>query len=251
MDWKMLDALENKSNGINAIMVVDIKARRVIMATDLALEYFGNRDNVISLQRTLGLESDIEKILATVVEELEDKQVSTLSDSLVVDKTGEEIECEIAFTFATPEKEQLFMKIHPILNNRPYYLEKFIESRKRPAFTLNLNENLTVNLGSPAFYKCFACNKTSMKLRYKNYFGNLLSVEMRQDYESIIHAAVQEQPFGKLDIPVQTAMGEVLYFYFDTRRLKQVEEDFNNNLFCLLVSKEDTDEDLTNPFDNG
>lgn len=250
MDWKVFDAFESKASAINAIMVVDVESRRVVMSNSLGIDYFSKRDNLISLQGTLGLDTDVNDLFQSVVEDLGDNLQSILEETTVVDKFGEEVECNIVFTFATPDQKLLFMKVHPIIDNKPYYLEKFIESRRRPAFTLNVNENLTVNHGNPDFYKCFACNKTSMKLRYKNYFGNLLSEDMRMDYEAKIHEAVKDKPSGILDIPVQTAMGEVLYFYFDTQRLKQVETDCLRNLFCLLVSKEDTEADLCNPFES-
>lgn len=250
MDWKVLDALDITANAINALMVVDIESRRVLMSNALGMEYFSRKDNLISLQSTLGIDTDVGELFQSVTEALEDNLQTSLDGTSVVLKDGEELDCNIVFTFATPEKKHLFMKVHPLVDNKPYYLEKFVESRRRPAFTLNVSENLTVNHGNPGFYKCFACNKTSMKLRYKNYFGNLLAEDMRQDYEAKIYEAIKEQPSGILDIPVQTALGEVLYFYFDTERLKQVESDSNRNLFCLLVSKDDTEADLCNPFEN-
>lgn len=248
MNWKDLDALESKPASTNAIMVVEVQSRRVIMSNEQSLTFFGRNDGVISLQRTLGLETDLSDLFRSVVEDLEENVHTVLEDTTVVLNDEEEMECNIVFTFATPEKKHLFMKVHPIVDNRPYYMEKFIESRKRPAFTLNVNENLTVNCGNENFYKCFACNKTSMKLRYKNYFGNLLAEEMRRDYEEMIHAAVKSQTSGILDVPVQTALGEVLYFYFDATRLKQVTDDPSVNLFCLLVPKDITEADLKDPF---
>lgn len=248
MNWNELDAIESKPASINGIMVVEVQSRRVIMSNAQALAYFGRNDDVISLQRTLGLETDLTDLFQSVVEDLEDNEFTVLEDTSVVLNDEEEMDCNIVFTFATPEKKHLFMKVHPIIDNRPYYMEKFIESRKRPAFVLNVSENLTVNFGNDNFYKCFACNKTSMKLRYKNYFGNLLAEEMRRDYEEVIHAAVKNQVSGVLDVPVQTAMGDVLYFYFDATRLRQVTDDPSVNLFCLLVPKDISEADLNDPF---
>lgn len=250
MDWKVLDALETQHNAVNAILVVEIALRRVVMANALAIQYFAVRGDEISLQKTLGRERDLSDLFSSVEEDLQVNVVSLLENTEVESTEGESLDCHITFTYATPEKKHVFIKIHPIIDNRPYYLEKFIESRKRPAFSLNINENLTVNHGNHLFYQAFACNKTSMKLRYKSYFGNLLSEERRHDYEGMIYAAIKENPVGKLDIPVQTANGETLFFYYDSLRLRQVEDDFNNNLFCLLVHDSDSLEDLTNPFDN-
>lgn len=250
MDWNNLDSLQKTYNAINAIIVVDIETRRAVMANDLALQYFSEKDDIISMQTVLGRDINIEAMFADIVTDLETNLHSVRENTTTVGAMGDDLECDLVFTYATPDKKQLFMKVHPIIDNKPYYLEKFIETRSRPAFTLNVHENLTVNFGNEKFYKSFACNKTSMKLRYKNYFGNLLAEELRQDYEATIHSAIKDQECARLDIPVQTAMGEVLWFYFDKKRLRQVESDPNNNLFCLLVSKDDTTEDLNNPFDN-
>ncbi|MFI3254203.1 MAG: hypothetical protein R3Y63_07660 [Eubacteriales bacterium] len=250
MNWKVLDALDTKHSAINALLIVELESRRVVMANTLALKYFAGQDDQISLQKTLGRDINLQDLFLSVQEDLSHNVVTLMEDSVVEGKTGDDLECDISFTYATPEKKHIFMKIHPIINNKPYYLENFIATRKRPAFALNIHENLTVTHGNPLFYKAFACNKTSMKLRYKNYFGNLLSEENRQDYEAQIFAALDQAPMGKLDIPVQTAFGETLYFYYDTLRLRQVEDDFRNNLFCLLVGKDDNNETLTTPFDN-
>lgn len=251
MNWSNIDAFETThAKGINAIMVVDISSRRVVMSNGLALEYFSQKDDVISLQKILGRNTDVTNFFSTITEELSDNLHAVKEAQTVQDKDEEDMLCNLVFTYATPAKQHVFMKIHPILDNKPYYLEKFIETRSRPAFTLNINEKLTVNHGNPKFYQCFACNKTSMKLRYKNSFGNLLADEFRKDYEDLIYEEVKKNPMGRLDIPVQTALGEVLWFYYDTTRLRQVESDPMNNLFCLLVSKDDSTEDLNNPFDN-
>lgn len=248
MNWNVLNELSTKHPAINAILVVEIASKRVVMANSLALQYFSRRDDVINLQRTLGLETDLNDLFESVVEDLGENSSTVMESATVEGKTGEDLECDITFTYAQPDKTHLFVKIHPIIDNKPYYLEKFVETRKRPSFTLNLNANLTVNHGNAKFYECFACNKTSMKLRYKNYFGNLLAEEYRQEYEAQIYAAVAESPVGKIDIPVQTAQGVTLWFYYDSLRLRQVEDDSSNNLFCMLISDDDTEETLNSPF---
>ncbi len=249
MNWYALDALETKYSAINALLVVEVAQRRVVMSNSLALQYFSIRDNEISLQKTLGREMNLEDLFQSVKERLEEKIVTILENTEVESNDGDIFSCHISFTYATPKKNYMFIKIHPIFDNRPYYLEKFIESRSRPAFSLNINENLTINHGNNSFFQAFACNKASMKLRYKNYFGNLLSEENRQEYEGLIFESLKTTPVAKLDIPVRTAQGETLYFYYDSLRLQQVEDDYKNNLFCLLVREDETQEDLSNPFD--
>lgn len=250
MNWSVLDALETKHSAINAILVVELDSLRVVMANTLALEYFARRDNNISLQRTLGADTNLKDLFQSVQDDLGEKLETVMEDATLERNIGDELECDLTFTYASPEKKHVFLKIHPNFDNRPYYLEKFIESRPRPAFTLNLNANLSINHGNAKFFQAFACNKTSMKLRYKNYFGNLLAEEFRSEYEALIFGGVNRAPYGRLEIPVQTAQGESLWFYYDTLRLRKLEEDFHNNLFCLLVNKEDTHEDLNNPFHN-
>lgn len=249
MNWKVLDALETKHSAVNGIMVVEIANHSVVMANSLALQYFAGRNDVISLQKTLGRETNLDELFQSVEDDLGENLVTVMEDAVLEGKTGEELDCNISFTYANPDKKHFFVKVRPNIDNRPYFLGKFIESRKHPAFSLNLNANLTINHGNELFYRAFACNKTSMKLRYKNYFGNLLAEDLRQDYEGKIHAAVEESPMGKLEIPVQTAQGETLYFYYDSRRLRQVESDYRNNLFCLLVGKDAKHADLCKALD--
>lgn len=253
MDWKVFDALESKSNklnAINAIMAIEVNNRRVIMTNTLAQKYFSKEDNPINLRRVFGDDMDLQEVFDAISKELENNIETELEKIDLFGKSGEKMNCAVEFTYATPDKKFLFMKIHPIIDNRPYYMERFIETRTRPAFTLNVNENLTVTFGNELFYQSFACNKTSMKLRYKNFFGNLLAKENRKDYEQLIHESIKTERAARLEIPVQTARGEMLWFYFDTLRLRQLEDDCRNNLFCLLVSKEDTLEQLSNPFHN-
>lgn len=249
MDWKVLDAIETKYSAINALLVVEIEQRRVILANSVALQYFSIRENEISLQKLLGRDMNLEELFQSVAEGLEETLEMVMENIEVENRDGEIYSSHISFTYATPMKNYLFVKIHPNFDNRPYYLEKFIETRSRPAFSLNTNENLTINHGNHKFFQAFACNKASMKLRYKNYFGNLLAEELRQEYEGMIFESLKTNPVAKLDIPVKTAQGETLFFYYDSLRLRQVEEDYKNNLFCLLVAENETQEDLSNPFD--
>lgn len=250
MNWSSLDALESKYSAINGIIVIDVETRRVVMANTLSLRYFGDETEEISVQRTLGRDKDIQALFQQVQEELEKNLVYVIENTTVTGIDGEELLCDISFTFANPGKKFLFMTIHPNVDNKPYYMKKFIDSRSRPAFLLNVEDKPVVNHGNAQFFKSFACNKTSMKLRYKNVFASLLAEDMRHDYEKIIMDSVRQAPYGKIDVPVQTAQGETLYFYYDSQRLHQVVEDYRQNLFCLLVKQDEEHDMLLDPFDS-
>lgn len=249
MNLSMLQVLETNSNAINAILAVDLSTKKVVGENLLAHKYFIQKDGVSDFVRMLGPATNSYEFVRKIREALKHREKVQITGAHVMGKTGEKLECDMTFSFITPEQTHVFMKIKPKIDNKPYYLEKFIETRKRPAFTLNLHDDVKINYGNQAFFRSFACTKETMESKYDNLFGNLLGADSRSEDLEALRKAVKEGNSGILDeVSLQTARGERVWLYFNKNKLKQVESDCNNNLFCLLVGSETTLEELEDPF---
>lgn len=251
MNLAMIDLLDTKSNAVNAIMAIDLETKKVVRQNQLSADYFYQREGATDLKKLFGEDTDKDEFIQGVLVELEDNDKAVISGTTVQGKTGDEVECHLTFSYLNDEYSHLLLKVHPIIDNKPYYMEKFIETRTRPAFTLNVKDNLSINQANDVFYKSFACNEESLKIIYRNMFVNLLAQDSRQDYEKQILDAIDENHYAIVEIPIKTARGETLWLYFNKRKLRPVEDKENPSLFCLLVSREDTLADIDNPFDNG
>lgn len=249
MNLSMLDILNQNANAVNAILAVDIEKQTVVGENQLAKEYFSAKEGATDFVRLLGPATNSDEFVRKVREALKRRDKVQITGAHVMGKTGEKLECDMTFSYITPENTHVFMKIRPKIDNKPYYLEKFIETRRRPAFTLNLHEDLTINYGNEAFFQAFACTKDTMKSKYNSLFANLLSQESKDQDVKTIRQAVEDQSSGILDeVSLQTARGDRLWFYYNKNKLKQVENDSKRNLFCLLVDSEATLEELEDPF---
>ncbi len=251
MNLAMLDLLDGSAtNAVNTILAVDVAGKKVVRQTPLATEFFHQQDGHTSLKRLLGKERSLDDFLGEATSLLDTTPKYVISDTTVVGKTGEELDCHITCSYITDEKKHLFLKIRPIIDNRPYYLQRFIHTRSRPAFTLDVKDNLSITVANDVFYKSFACNEESLKIIYRNLFVNLLAQDSRKDYEKQILEAVEEHEAFIVEIPIKTARGETKWLYFNKTKLKQVSEEGNPCLFCLLVDPEETIEELDRPFVN-
>lgn len=249
MNLAMLDILDKNTNAVNAILAIDLSSLKVVRQNALATEYFHQKDGGTHLKRLLGKDTKVSEFMQGVQEELGTQEKAVISDTTVTGKTGEELECHITFSYISDDNTHLFMKIHPIIDNKPYYLERFIHTRSRPAFTLNVNDNLSITQANEVFYKSFACNEESLKIIYRNLFVNLLAQDSRQDYEKQILDAVEEHDYSIVQIPIKTARGEVLWLYFNKKKLKQITEEGHQILFCLLVAQDDSIAEINFPFE--
>lgn len=246
MNLEVLNVLEKS---VNAIMAVELPSMKVISDNRVARELFSiNKTQIrlstlfFSLEKAMG-------IMSQAQEELKTKQKFRIWDTEVMGSDREKIPCDVEFSYVNDSKQHMFLKVRPVLDNKTYYLEKFIETRKRPAFTLSKTGPFIVNLGNEAFYKSFACNKETIHTRYKGEFVRFLHEEGRDDDEKKIRDAMAKSPNGIVDIPIQTAYGDTLWLYYDLQKLKQLEKEIDTLIFCLLVKKTDRVEDLTDPFD--
>lgn len=245
-----LEVLKIMEKSVSAIVAFETSTLKPVSENDRATELLSINGATLRLSTLFFSKEKAEALLLDVKKNLETQDKYRIWDTEVMGNQRKAIPADLEFSYVTPDKTHMFLKVRPILDNKTYYLEKFIETRKRPAFTMNKNGDFIVGIGNDIFYKSFACNKETISTRYKNEFVRFLREDARKDDEEKIRQAIAQQPSGILDIPIQTAYGDTLWFYYDTKKLRQLEKDDTGNLmFCLLVSKEDTIEQLDDPFD--
>lgn len=245
MNLKMLEALENS---INAIVAIELRSEKIVSENRRARELLSINGKPIDLVELFASTSKKNHIINTAYGVLMREDKYRIWDTEVQAADKQILKCDMEFTFVNDSKSHFFLKIRPVVDNKTFYLERFIETRKRPAFTLSRKDFL-VGLGNDSFYSSFACNRETIKTKYNSEFVRFLQQEGRMETEEEIRAAMAAHTHGILNIPIQTARGETLWFYYDQKKLKQVEVEVDSLMFCLLVDKMDTIEDLDDPFD--
>lgn len=245
-----LEVLKVLEKSVNAIMAVEVANLKVVSDNRMAREMFTEKDVPIRLSTLFMSSGKAEEVMSEVLVDLESLDKVRVWDTEVMGGDGEKIACDMEFSYVNDSKTHLFLKVRPILDNKTFYLEKFIETRKRPAFTMSRTGDFIIGMGNASFYRAFACNEESLRIRYHGEFALFLQEAGREDDLAKMRNAISRNPSGILDIPIQTAYGDTLWFYYDTKKLRQLEKEDHSLMFCLLVSKTDTIENLDDPFDH-
>ncbi len=232
------DFITEMNRGNNAIVTIDMTECKVVAGNILAHKMFGRPDKTFDSAKILGEFSNISDFIQNLRMLLTGTDTAEVKDSFVLGENREQISCDLMYDILTADRNIVVMRASPVVDQRRYILQTFIQSRKHPAFTLNVYENLKIVHGNDEFYRTFACTVQSMAEKYDNQFISMLSEDRMEDDESQIFNALKEKPCGILDVKIQTARGESLYFYYDTEKLKLIEPDWNSNLFCMLVEKD-------------
>ncbi len=240
----MLTALEHSTS---AFLAIELKTLKIVSQNSVATNLFSSPSSPINLGRLLGGRTSPGKFIAELKENLATTDKFHIDDTTAVNYKGEEFECDIEYGYITYCNQYVYLKVRPVTDTKQYYLEKFIETRTRPAFTLDMKNNMKVTYGNDAFFRCFACDKVSIQLKYESLFERLLAEDGREDYVRDIKTAVAEKSVASLNVPVKTARGDTLYVYFNKEKLKQVDPE-GKHLFCFLATDGDTLEDLDDPF---
>lgn len=222
----------------NAVVTIDMHTGKVVAGNKLAHEMFGRPDKTFEFDRLLGECKNSNEFMENMKNHLAEQVTAELKGTHVVDGSGEKIDSDLIFDFLTEDKSHVIIRVCPVTDQKKFLLDTFIESRKHPAFTLNVNDNLRIMRGNKAFYASFACTKESMLEKYDNQFVTMLSEERHKEDETLILEALSEKPFDILDVSIQTARGEKLNLYYNKEKLRLLDEDWNDNLFCMLVEKD-------------
>lgn len=240
----MLTALEHSTS---AFLAIDLHSYKIVAQNKVATELFSSPKVPMNLGRLLGGRTSIGTFMKEMKEHLKEDDKYHLDNTTAANHKGEEFECDMEYGYITYDNKFVYLKVRPITDTKQYYLEKFVETRTRPAFTLDVKNNLKVTYGNDAFFRCFACDKVSIQLKYQSLFEKLLAEDGREDYVDLIKTSIQKESVAILDVPVKTARGDTLYVYFNKDKLKQVDPE-GKHLFCFLANSGDTLEDLDDPF---
>lgn len=230
--------ISEMNRGDNAIVTIDLQAGKVLAGNIMAHKLFGRPDKTFDFSKILGDFNSSDTFVQNITNILGPGLTAEVKDTFILGEHKEKIPSDLIFDALTEDKNIVVMRACPIVDQKRFILETFIESRRHPAFTLNVYENLKIVHGNQQFYRTFACDQESMAEKYDNQFISMLSEDRMEDDENQIFTALKEKPCGILDVKIQTARGESLYFYYDTEKLKLVEPDWNSNLFCMLVEKD-------------
>lgn len=241
MNFHLLSALKDSTN---AIVALEISTASIVAGNRLAKVFFGQEDGSYKLDKLMGDAESKQAFIQEIRDKLATDSEASIEDTIVYGVNGEKIGCDLTFGYVTKEEHHIFVRVRPSNDNKALLLENFIRTRKRPTFTLNVYENFRINLANEEFYKSMACSKDTLLKYYDNQFLNLLDESSRDDYEATIFRALIENPTDILNVPVHTSFGRTLYFYYDMQKLSLVESDWNANLYCALVRKGETLEEL-------
>lgn len=242
MYQSLLSVLKHSSN---AIVALDIKNGSVLAGNKMAREFFLNEGEQFNFSTMMGGEEEAKALLLNMMGLLEKGDTARLEDQTVYAHTGDEVPCDLLFGNIMQEKGMIFLRFRPVVDNKGFILQTFLDTRKYPAFTLNVYENLRVNLANEAFYKAFATNKEKLEADCQNQFLELLPETNRDDYENLIFKAFSEKTSGLLKVQTQNAWGKNMWLYYDMTRLTLVESDWNANLYCVMAEAGITEEDLS------
>lgn len=246
MNLKMLEALENS---LSAILAIELKSEKIISENKRARELLSENQKDIDLSVLFFTKVNKNNVFNSMYSSLQHEDKYRIWETEVQGAGQIKIECDVEFSFVTDAKTHVFLKIRPFVDHKSFYLENFIETRKRPAFTMNRVGEYIIGIGNEKFYRAFACNKESIVTKYNSEFKQFLNQEGRSETLEEIRETMSKNSHGIIDVPIQTARGETLYLFYDTKKLRQVEKEAGTLVFCLLVSKTDTVEELTDPFD--
>lgn len=232
----------NKSK--NAILTIELDKNILAAGNQLAQNYFGKGGDSFDFSLLLGDSPNASAYVHNLQEQLEGKFTAIVKDTTVKTNDGQELPCDLIFDYLTPDHSVIILRICPHWDQKGFILDKFINSRKHPAFTLDVHQDLRIIRGNKLFYSAFACTEESLLEKYDNQFASMLSEDTWEEDATQIHEALQGDSCGILEIRIQTARGENLYFYYNKEKLKLIQDDWNNNLFCMLVDESYTLEDL-------
>lgn len=242
----ILRVLDHSKNGI---FLIHTEAGTVSGGNATAKKLFPASKGKSSLSEILGGAFTDEFLMERVVPDLMETGKCFVDNTQVTTTTGETLQTELDFVLATDDMEYIFMIIRLKEDRRPFYLQTLLRKSKHPAFLLDYGERFTVREGNTEFYNAFACTKDNIEEKYQSLFDNFLPEETREEDVLRIFSALAEKESDILDIHVQTSHGETLFFYYNVKKLRPLIDSDERCMFCLLVGKEETLENVEYPYD--
>lgn len=243
----ILELLDTEAPSGNAIFLIETESASVLGGNRQANDMFAQRPNDFNLKKILKNAYSVHYLIELAEELLAEQDIATLKNIEIITLKDEIFSCNLDLLYATENQEGLLIIVKIQEDRRPHYLKLLLDKNNRPAFLLHCGDDLIVRGGNDLFYKSFACTRENIQEKYQNRFELFLSEEERLNYVAHIYNTLQQESHGILNVPLRTARGEVLYFYFSKKAIKHLVED--TSVFCLLVGQNETLEQVECPYD--
>ncbi|MFI3255064.1 MAG: hypothetical protein R3Y63_12140 [Eubacteriales bacterium] len=248
---KILEILDREAPSGNAIFLFEVDTGKVLGGNLEANDLFSTKHNVFDLKKIFGDSLPMESLMQRITIKLDEQKITSIDDVEVVCKKNEVHRCSLDFTYLTDERKGIIMIVKIKEDFRGIFLEMLLSNSKRPAFLLEYaTDDLVIRNGNDTFYQAFVCTRDNIEEKYESRLENLLSEEDRERYMSDILTGIQGGSSGILQVPLRTARGETLLFYYSKKLIKPLIDEEDKCLFCLLVGTGETQEEVECPYDN-
>lgn len=246
---QILELLDSEVKSENAIFLFEIATGKVEGGNLQANALFAKKPDEFDMLKILSPVDSIEGLLAEACEGLKATPHCIIYNKELFTVSEETVLCNMDFTYATDSMDRMLLIIRVKEDKRPEYLKMLLKKSKRPTFLIDFGQNMVVRDANDVFYHSFACSADTIEAKYQSHFENFLGEENREEYILNISVALNQQEKGIVEVPLQTARGEVMYFYFSKVRITQFLPEGDTCIFCQLVNQKETLEDVEYPFD--
>lgn len=246
---KMLDLLDEVAPSGNPIFLFETETGMLLGANQKAERLFLSSQNIYSLEAIFGNSLSLNGFIEAVSQELQTEDEIKIDDVEAVTTEGVVLPCSLVFCSFDEGKKGMLLIVKLQIDRRPEFTDNLLSRSKRPAFLLDYNEEeLTIRQGNQKFYQAFACTADNIEEKYESRFENLLSEDDRHRYATLVSLSLEVESSGILDIPIQTARGDRLLFYYSKRVIKPLIDRGDHCAYCLLVENGETLQAVENPF---
>lgn len=246
---KILELLDSELNTENSIFILDGATASCFGGNAKANEHFANNPDQFDFSTIFYEENPLAPLLKQATEALESQERFEVAEQILFSKEKEKYNCNLEFTFVNDSRQAILMVVKIQEDQRPHYIKLLLDRSKRPAFLIEPGEHFQIRAANEAFYKSFACTEKTIQAKYGGNFVNFLPEEGREEYISDIRQSLHRSNSAIVDVPLQTAFGEDLLFYFSKDEIKDLLEEGEECYYCLLVGPKETLEEVEYPYD--
>lgn len=246
---RILTILRVLDHSKNAIFLISTEAVTANGGNDKARKLFGLGTNPVSVESILGSEFSNEGFMEKVIPSLMETEKCLIENAPVTSVAGEAVPCDLDFVLASDDMEYIFLIIRIKEDRRGHYIENLLLKSKEPTFILDYTDELLVRDGNDLFYQSFACSKEDIGDKYEHLFANFLAEETKEEDVQKILEAIPDNSSGILEIPIQTAHGDILFLYYNSKKLKPLVNENERCLYCKLIEQEVTLHKVEYPYD--
>lgn len=251
LDARMLDCFINmgsEKTATKSILVLNVRSGLVEGSNSIAKEYFLKRGDEVVYEDLFEYIDEGRNIMRLAMGSLESREEITMTNREIITKDKVRVKADLKFMYITPEKNYLLIVIKPEIDNKRYYLERFVDTRRRPAFTYNIND-LTIDYANNLFHRAFATDKVRLVKVHNSKLTNFMSEDYRADFNNTIRDSVNSISSMIIDIPFSTATGKHLSLFYNTETLKGVSERNSGIVYFCMVERGENLKDVSDPFE--